>query len=103
MEYKLYSIAYKSKLKNKKALYTIPALNSQDAYKAGIESLIKENGDLIWEADMMTISELPQMEVKKDKNYFLKCIVDNKDKELFTAGKKYLSDNEIKYVESSLI
>lgn len=37
-----------------------------------------------------------------DKNWLLKTIVDHKDKKLFTAAKKYLSESEILYTTDKM-
>lgn len=100
-ETKIYGIVYESQLQKKEAIYLIPASNSNEANSKGLEQLINELGDLIWKPKMMAVLSFEQEPIK-DKNYLLKCIIDNKDKNLLQVGKKYLTDYEIKYVEDKI-
>ncbi len=99
---KIYSIAFESKIEPKRlALFTAVAGSSSEVYKLAIETLTKDNADLIWEPKMTTTSELPVI-VDKDKNFMLNCIVTNKDVKLFEVGKKYLTGFEVKFIEEKL-
>ncbi len=110
MNNKIYNILFESKLNpGRMGLISIPAEDSGQALHNSLIHINQQLGDFGWQPKLTTIIILdipPQqpvvssvIEVEKDKNFLLKCILDNKDEELLKVATKYLMNNEVKYIQ----
>ena len=115
MNNKIYNILFESKLNpGRMGLLSLPASDSEQALQNGLAYINKQLGDFGWVPKLTTIvmidtyqppvvADAPvgvSMEVDKDKNFFLKTILDNKDEKLLESSKAYLTENEIKYIKN---
>lgn len=109
MNNKIYNILFESKLNpGRMGLISIPAVDSETALQSGLIYINQQLGDFGWQPKLTTLIVIetplqpvisPVVEVEKDKNFLLKCILDNKDEELLKVATKYLMHNEVKYIQ----
>lgn len=124
---KVFSIAFQSVLyPDKIAMYTAINDTPIEAHTDGIKRVIKDFGDLMWRANMATAIEIqitpetriePQTNLlsnkevsmmetndikKTSENWLMSTIINNKDNNLFSASKPYLSNSEILFIEEKI-
>ena len=106
---KVFSILFSSQLQpGKQSLISVACNTSEEAYAAATETVKKSYGDFLWTPTLATIidSKVNGVDavtvaepIKEDKNWLLKTIVDNKDKTLFMAAERYMSQPEISFIK----
>lgn len=110
---KVFSTAFQSSLDpTKMAMYSVLANNAITASQIGYDRLIKEQGNLNWIPIMAVAVDVESPETVKiaektpklseTKNWLLNIIAKNKDRKLFNASKKYLTNPEILFIKSKI-
>ncbi|MCK4522405.1 MAG: hypothetical protein KAU20_07570 [Nanoarchaeota archaeon] len=112
---KVFAILFKANImkdpnKPEIALHLGVGMTSTEVMHKGLIDIIAKKGDLIWTPVILQAVDLPSVPTDKtdktvkegDSNFVLKCIVNNSDDVLFDSMKQYLSDAEVKYVETRL-
>ena len=107
---KVYSIYYQSSLYPEKV--ALGSIIAEDQYKAssmGMEELTKQQGNLNWNIKLINSIDLNNVKIpikeepiKETKNWIIKTIIDNKDKKLKNAVKKYLTQNELLFINDKI-
>jgi len=118
---KVFSIVFNSRLNPEKlVLFNTSSVKNQDeAMTLGTGLTHKIFGDLQWRPVLQSSFDTPDLasavqtsvppiefpkiyEIELTDSFLLKAIIDNQDKELYLASKKYLQDYHIKYIEDRL-
>lgn len=106
---KVYSIFYQSNIHPERiAISSAIEQNLEEAVRNGVERVKREQGDLDWRQGMVNVMEIniPGVnveEIKTNKNWVFKTMIEKKDLALYNAMKKHMTEYEKEYMNERFI